>query len=561
MNPTRYEPPSSQSIYEDIFSDDFTGISNRRDEAQELQSQLTSIIGKDQADALQQLVQQHRETWSLVSPEELGKWLLIAVQKGHLDIVDALIRESVPATAAAISLDMQLELVEAARLGRNSELEMSQLLDALLRTVSRPVQHLALLVDKAKGQQYFAIATSLFAYKENFVKARNSQSLQSIYDAAADGDAARLQKELDAKLGIPPLDEKLTGPAWLFNMLHRWMAELFTKSAAKELVNASMKELPLLHAAVESGSKETVLLLIEKGADISTSDKHGHTALSKAEDKKNREIVALLKDLHAPDRASVPGDAPALTQAASGRRSVEGLVHRHPECTTGRPGYNDIVETFKNLLPDVASDLSRSKDLATKLNGAESMSAQQAELFSAGYLAEFVPPEAVDGQKSSRAQVSQTDDVLLQLQVNCDKFRAEGRRLEASKEEELHRGLDSLISSVFDELLPIPGHIQSQPRRAGLCNLLIALIEQAVAEARKEKGWLSPSNGARKQIFIACLRAQLQPLSNKRAAMKSQDASQTLSDRLLGRQIALLENYCKAADGAGQETDFSADFC
>lgn len=565
MNPTRYKPPSSQSIYKDISSDDYTEIFNRRDAAQDFRSQLTSIIGKNQAGALQQLVQQHRETWSLVSPEELGKWLLIAVKKGHLDIVDALIRESAPATVAAISLDMQLELVEAARFERNSGPEMSFLLDALLRTVNCPVQHLALLVDRARGEKYFAIATSLFTYKENFVKERNKQPLQSIYDAAADGDAARLRKELDAALGIPPLDERLTGAACLINMLVHWLAEIFTAGAAETLVNEEMGKLPLLHVAVMSGDKKTVLLLIEKGASTSAADKDGRTALSRAKEQKDAEIIELLQKLGAPDRASFPIGALAPTQAAGGISVIAGQARPHHEERTDTPGYSDTVASFKNLLPNVASLLSASEDLARELNGATRMTAEQAGLFMAGYLAEFEPPQAVDGQKSRRALVPRSHDVAFQLQANRDNFRAEGWRLEASRTGDIHGVLDSVANTEFADVWTNPGYMEHRLRNAGLCNLLIACVMQAAGMSRGNPDWLSATAERRKEIFAACLRRQLRGLSEKRSAIKEESASQALYDQLLRRQFALLENYCWAVgnaytDHAVGTTDFSDYF-
>jgi hypothetical protein len=175
MDQTRHKPPLRQSTHEIFFSDEVAANRQQQDAAQDFQSQLKAIISSNQADALEQLVQQHPEAWAHIRRDELGEWLLVAVKKGHLDIVDALVRKSVPGTAAAIPLDIQLALVEAACCERNSEPEMSLLLNALLQAVDCPVQHLGLLVNRAKQGKYFAIATSLFTYKENFVKARDRQ--------------------------------------------------------------------------------------------------------------------------------------------------------------------------------------------------------------------------------------------------------------------------------------------------------------------------------------------------------------------------------------------------
>jgi ankyrin repeat protein len=562
MDQTRNKPPHRQSTYENFFSDEVGANRQQQGAAQDFQSQLETIISSNQADALEQLVQQHPQAWSLVSPDELGKWLLAAVKKGHLAIVDALVRKSVPGKAAAIPLDMQLALVEAARFERNSEPEMALLLDALLQAVDCPVQHLGLLVNRAMQGQYFAISTFLLKYKENFEKARNRQPLHSIYDAAADGDAVRLQKELEAELGIPPLDDKLTGGAWFINMLVHWVAALFTTGAAQTLVNKEMGNLPLLHAAVKSGDEKTVLFLIEKGADLSAVDKDGHNALSRAKEQGKVEIIALLQKLGAPDRASFPDGALAPTQAANGSRIIAGQAPPRHKDRMDRPSYNDTVASFKTLLPDVASILSGSEDLATELNGAEAMSVAQAGLFTASYLAEFEPPQAVDGQKTRGTLLPRTANVVLQLQDNKETFRAEGLRLEASKAEDIHRVLDTLTSTSFADLLAAPRDIEQRLRAAGLCNLLIGCVVQAVNLSRGNPDWLSATDERRKEIFIPCLRKRLRSPIKKRSAVKEEGSNQALYEQLLRRQIALLENYCKAVDDAptahaGKVTDFS----
>jgi ankyrin repeat protein len=565
MNRTGRKPDFPQSTYGNIFSDDSAAIPGRQYKAQDFQSQLESIIVCKQLSDLEKLIQVQPEAWSCINPEDLGKLLLRAVKKGRLDQVGVLITKAMPGTVEAISLDMQLELVEAARFERNSELETNKLLNILLQAVDCPVQHLDRLVQVAMNGKYFALCAFLSLYKANLEKARNEQYQQSIYDAAAGGDAAKLQKELDAKLGIPPLDDTLTGTAWLFNMLHRWVAELFNTGAVKTLVNASMGKLPLLHAAVESGSKEAVLLLVEKGADLSTTDAYGDTALSRARSKENTEIVALLEKLHAPDRAPVPGGVLALTQAGSDRRRVAGQALPRHEGMTDRPGYSNTIETFKSLLPDVASGLSGSVDLERELNGGASMSVGQVGLFTASYLAEFKLSRALNRQERRGTLTPQTNTVVSQLQANREKFRAEGMRLEASKAKDIHRVLDNLCSTEFSDDSTIPSNIQQYLQNAGLCNLLIASVMKSVVESSKNSDWLSASGERRKGVFTAILREQLSELPKKRPDKKEQDTQQALYDQLLRRQIDLLESYCKAADAARtahavQATDFSNDF-
>ncbi|MFL6717973.1 MAG: ankyrin repeat domain-containing protein [Burkholderiaceae bacterium] len=558
MDRTGYKQPSSYPKHQNFFSDDFNEVSERQEGAQDFQSQLTSIICSRQADALEQLVQEQPAAWSLIRPDELGKYLLVAVKKGRLDMVAALVSKSAPGTADAISLDMQLELVEAARLERNDEPEMSRLLDVLLQAVDCPVQYLERLNQKAVNEKNFSVATALFTYKDNFVKARNGQSLQSIHDAAAAGDAARLQKELDAKLGIPPLDDNLTGTAWLFNMLHRWVAEFFTTGAAKTLVNEKMGELPLLHVAVQSGNKNTVFLLIQKGAEMSTVDSNGDTALSKARKQNHGDIVALLERLGATDRI----DALVLTQSGSSQRKIAGQTLPQHKDRTGEPSYSDTVASFKTLLPDVASALSNSKDLAGELNGAEAMSVEQAGLFTVSYLAEFEPPQAVDGQRSRKSPVTRPDGVLSQLQANRDSFRAEGLRLEASKAKEIRAELDSLASITFAVVWTSPSDMQQRLQNAGLCNLLITCVVQAVQVSRGNSGWASVTDERRKEIFTTCLSSELSGLSTRRSAVEKEGADQERYKQLLRRQVSLLEAYCKPIGGvhtthAKHETDFS----
>lgn len=563
MNRTGRKPDFPQSTCDDIFSCDSAAVPGRQYKAQDFQSQLESIIVCNEPSDLERLIQLHPEAWFCISPEDLGKLLLMAVKKGRLDQVGVLITKAKPGTAEAISLDMQLELVEAARLERNSESEMDKLLNILLQAVDCPVQHLDRLLQAAMNKKYFALCTCLSLYKATLEKTRNEQYQQSIYDAAAGGDAARLQKELDAKLGIPPLDDTLAGTAWLFNMLHRWVAELLTTSAAKTLVNASMGKLPLLHAAVESGSTQAVLLLIEKGADLSTTDAYGDTALSKARSKENTEIVALLEKLHAPDRAPVPGGV--LAQAGSDRRRVAGQARPRHEGMTDRPGYSNTIETFRKLLPDVASWLSGSGDLERELNGGASMSVGQVGLFTAGYLAEFELSHGLTRQERRGTLAPQTNTVVSQLQANLEEFRAEGMRLEASKAKDIHRVLDILCSTEFSDASTIPPDIQQHLQNAGLCNLLIASVMKSVVESSKKSDWLSASGERRKGIFTAILREQLSELPKKRPDKKEQDTRQARYDQLLRRQIDLLESYCKAADAARaahavQATDFSNDF-
>jgi len=56
----------------------------------------------------------------------------------------------------------------------------------------------------------------------------------------------------------------------------------------------TIAEMKLFQAARE-GDTETVKALIESGADVSTKDKDGRTALTRAKEKGHKEVVKILK--------------------------------------------------------------------------------------------------------------------------------------------------------------------------------------------------------------------------------------------------------------------------
>lgn len=557
-------PLGNSSIFtnETSFSNDpFPGY-GKSGERNDFPSQLDTCIVANQSEHLQNLIQQQPEAWSAITAEELGKLLLQAVNKSRSGMVVELIRKSAPGKAAGIPIGMQLELVDAARWTHNDKSEMSGLLDALLPDADFPVQHFKLLYAEACKEGKRELMLALSKYEKDFLKAREQGELP-IYDAAAAGDPVKLLKELDAKLGIPPLDNRLSGIDWLFNALHRWVAEVFAAGAARRLVNQQMGNVPLLHAAVASGNTEAVRLLIERGADLAAQDRHGDTALSKAkaEGQQNDEIVTLLRERHAPDIKLGSVGIAATTRAASSRHNTAGQMLPHQDGMTDKPVYEDTVKSFRTCLPDVASVLSGSADLAKELNGEQPMSAGQAGLFTASYLAEFEPLQAIDGLKSSRTAGPHTSGVITQLHANRDNFRNVGLTLEASRADDIHRVLGSLTSIEFTDLLTTPWDIEHRLRNAGLCNLLIACVVQAVGLGRGNLDWLSATDERRKEIFTAFLSKQLRGLGKKRSGINGEGASQALYDQLLRRQIAVLETYCSAVNAAKvthskQKTDF-----
>ena len=537
---------SSISTNETSFSDDpFPGYGESGEENGFL-SRIETCIDGNQNDNLHDLVKQQPEAWLAISAEELGNLLLKAVKAGRSGMVVALIKTSARGKAASIPITMQLELVEVARWIRQDKLEMCGLLDALLPEADFPVQHLERLCLEASIEGKRELMFALSEYKAPFVKARKQGEL-SIYDAAAAGDPADLLKELDARLGIPPIDHRLSGVDWFFNALHRWVAEVFAAGAAKRLVNQPMGNVPLLHAAVASGNTETVRLLIERGADLAARDRHGDTALSKAKaaGQQDTEIVTMLNERHAPDRKGDPDGAAATAQAASGRRTVAGETLSHRQGMTEKPVHEDTVASFRILLPDVACALSGSEDLAKELNGGKTISTAQAGLFTASYLADFESPQTVDRQKSPAVPLPQNSNVAARLHASRDKFREVGLALEASKADDIRRVLGSLASTEFTDLRTTPWEIERDLQNAGLCNLLITCVVGAVGLGRGNRDWLTATNERRKEIFTACLVKKLRGLDKKRARVKEEEINQALYTRLLNRQVTLLKNYCE----------------
>lgn len=528
-------------------------------------SQLKELVVGHKIREIQSLIQQQPDAWLAISSEELGNLLLAAVEKGYSEIVVELIQKSAPGKAAAIPMETQLELIKAARLERDSSEEMSALLDILLPDADFPVQHLEQLFKKACAQKQHALATELSVYKGDFIKARERQYDLAIYDAAAAGNPAKLQKELDAMLGIPPLDNSLSGVAWFFNALHRWVVEIFSADAAKELVNRQMGNVPLLHAAVASNNAETVLLLLEKGADISAQDQQGQTALMRAREQSSNDIEILLTQRHALEGMPVPARVPASTQAAVGRDTAAAQASPTDESAVGRSSYRSAVEDFKAYFPELASLLSQSGDLARELNDDEPMGLAQTELFIAGYMADFQLPRAFDVRKIRSERVTQSLEPVHQLQAMSERFRNEGVGFEAFKEIAIHRVLDDLLNSAFTDVLALPEDVRRYLRKIGLCNLLISLISRVLDKANQHTDWLSASAKRKKELFAILFEEQLLALKEKRVATRGRDSSQSLYDQMLNRQIALLENYCRDAKAASKvdvwnTTDFSHIF-
>lgn len=555
--------PGNSSIYphENIFSDNLSPSFGKFDNENDFSSKLKECITSNDGQQLQNLIQQQPDAWSATTPEQLGTLLLQAVKKNRSSMVDELIKKSAPGKAAAIPMGIQLELVEAARLRHNDQSKLADLLNALLPDADFPVQHLQQLVQEALKEGKHALNTALSEYKDAFLKSREQGGF-SIYDAAAAGDPVKLLKELDAKLGIPPLDNSLTGAAWFFNALHRWVAELFAAHAAETLVNQPMGNVPLLHAAVTSGNAETVRLLLERGAKSSTLDRHGRSALSKANELRNREICNLLGGRHLPDRRSGSDGVAAPTYAAGERGTIAPIPT--DETRVNGPSENE-AKSFKTLLAEATLKLPRPADLARELNANTPISLAQGELFTVGYMADFQPPRASNGAKRRLEQSTQSSDAVHQLQVQSESFRNEGARLEASKAENLHKVLDRMIWPLFGELLNVGRHVENNLQSAGLCKLLIDLVEAALVNAGKDERWVSPSDEFRKQVFSGCLQEQLNQLRIKRPTLNEQEDEQTIYDRLLCRQISVLEKYCKSAEPAHEvdtwgTTDFSHDF-
>lgn len=544
VNRWKYSVP-----YEDIFSDDSAPKRGKAGQEKNFPSQLKPLVIANQLSDLQCLIQQQPDAWANISPEDLGNLLLAAAKQGYSNIINELIKQSKPGKVAAIPTKMQLELVEAARCERDSETETASLLNALLKHVDFPVQHLEGLLQQAGESRNHAVIDALSMYKHKFVGVRQMQYKDAIYDAAAAGDAAKLQKELDAKLGIPPVDNSLSGVEWFFNALHRWVMELVSTRAAKSLVNQEMGKVPLLHAAVASGSKETVLLLIGKGADMSKADADGRTALAKARELKKAEVIEVLLRHGAPEGCNAAGGLPATTPSASNPTRHVACVSERQESAASFPSSDDTMQLFNKLMPDVAASLSNSTLLEKELNNGKGLNTAQRGLLAAGYLAQFVPPSVHDVSHPRQESLTEVDKVAVQLQQHAVEFIACGERIEASRAKDIHRVLDNLASIDFDDILSNPDTIREQLRSTGLCEQLIEAIVTTRDAARADSQWAFALDSLRrKEILVTFLQEKLRQINDVSAPRKRRDRHPSLANKLLRRQIALLENYCKAAE-------------
>lgn len=523
--------------------------------------QIKSFITENNEQRFFDLIQQCPNELSRVSPQELGDLLLFAVKAGRSKMLKPLITGGERGKAASLPMETQLDWVEAARLDQGSQAALSELLNALLGDSDFPAQHLDTLENAAGEANKPSLASELATYRREFQQNRTKAYApyqQAIYDAAAEGDVCSLQTALDAQLGIPPLDDNLTGPAWLFNILHRWVAGLFAKSAATALVNKKMGELPLLHAAVASGKKDVVLLLIEKGVDMSALDQQGQTALAKARALNQVELITILLDCGAPDFSNTGSGFLQPTAAADARYGNvhTAVVHQHRENVVSPSNSRDLMQLFRKLMPDVESSLSPTGLLQEKLNNGKDFSNSQRPLLVAGYMADFVPPRDPDAAHRKQASAAEADSVAQQLRRHADDFISRGVSLQNSIAEDIYRVLDNITSVEFGHLCSSPDEVRRNLLNAGLCNRLIEVVVEVRNAAVADPKWgLALASRQRRSILADCLREKLRQMNNVIASMKKRekhDPAVSIAYQLLDRQVTLLEDFCATPVGDRQ---------
>ena len=114
----------------------------------------------------------------------------------------------------------------------------------------------------------------------------------AIHDAAAKGDLAGVQAELDKGVDVNTKGGAAAVPPLLLAALngHMEVAELLTANGA-DLGRADKFGNSPLHYAAHHGSKEIVILLITNSADVNAKDKGGETPLDMAANKETADLL------------------------------------------------------------------------------------------------------------------------------------------------------------------------------------------------------------------------------------------------------------------------------
>jgi ankyrin repeat protein len=114
----------------------------------------------------------------------------------------------------------------------------------------------------------------------------------AIHDAAAKGDLAGVQAELDKGVDVNTKGGAAGVPALLLAALngHMEVTELLTANGA-DLGGADKFGNSPLHYAAHHGNKEIVILLITNSADVNAKCKGGETPLSMAANKETADLI------------------------------------------------------------------------------------------------------------------------------------------------------------------------------------------------------------------------------------------------------------------------------
>jgi uncharacterized protein len=191
------------------------------------------------------------------------------------------------------------------------------------------VRELAGAAGERDGEGVSALLYAQYYGRGDLVAAlRPGKGELDIYEAAALGDAARIEELLDADPGLVnsyaqdgffPL-----GLAAFFK--HADAVRLLLERGAdanQESRHAQIVVRPLHSAAADGGSTEVAQLLLDAGADVNAKQPGGFTPLHAAAQVGNEELVALLLERGADPAARLDdGRTPADLAREAGHRDV-----------------------------------------------------------------------------------------------------------------------------------------------------------------------------------------------------------------------------------------------
>jgi ankyrin repeat protein len=146
----------------------------------------------------------------------------------------------------------------------------------------------------------------------------------ALHQAASSGHRDVVALLLDKGADVAAIEvrpnpaRKVAWPSYKADMVSHWGA----KVAAKDQYG-----LTALHRAAESGHKDVIALLLDKGADVDATDDDGSTALHRAAESGHKDVVALFLDKGADVNATYYNGSTALHLATwSGHKDVVALL-------------------------------------------------------------------------------------------------------------------------------------------------------------------------------------------------------------------------------------------